>query len=169
MIRDLAMVIFPALMLFAAFADLFTFTIPNRIPILLFLCYFFVAFYAGFPIERIGLDVLCGVAVLFAGMGLFSANLIGGGDAKLAAASVVWVGWENLFSYGLVASIFGLALTVLIVCARFYDMPAALLSVRFISRLVDKQSGVPFGVALAVSGLLLYPHTKIWMNISGVA
>ena len=44
--------------------------------------------------------------------------MIGGGDAKLAAATALWLGFEGLGDYLLVASIFGGALTLAILAAR---------------------------------------------------
>lgn len=99
---------------------------------------------------------------------LFSFDMIGGGDAKLATATALWLGWANLPSYGLLVSIAGGALTLLIVAMRFYDLPKWLLSVGVVARLADKSNGVPYGIALAMGGLLVYPQTAIWARLAGV-
>lgn len=168
MIENLPLIIFPALMIFAALSDLLTFTIPNRVPLLLFLGYIAIAIYSGFTFEQVSQDLLCGFVVLLISVALFSFNLIGGGDAKLAAATAFWLGWENLFSYGVVASLAGFLLTLLIVGVRFSDLPPRLMSIGVISRLANKANGVPFGVALAVGGLIVYPQTRIWSYVSAI-
>ena len=49
---------------------------------------------------------------------LFAFGWIGGGDAKLAAATAVWIGWHGLSDYGLLASLLGAALTLAILYFR---------------------------------------------------
>jgi prepilin peptidase CpaA len=166
MIEDMIFIIFPTLMIFAAISDLLTFKISNRIPLLLFFGYVVIAVSSGFSFEQVAQDFLCGLVVLLISIVLFNFKLLGGGDAKLAAATAFWLGWENLFSYGMVASLVGFLLTLAIVGARFSELPPWLLSMSFISRLADKSNGVPLGVALAVGGLVVYPQTKIWSYVS---
>lgn len=166
MTENIFLVIFPAMMIFAAITDLLTFTIPNGVPATLCLGYFLVAVYFQFPADQIAQDMLCGFVVLLVCVAFFSLELIGGGDAKLAAATAFWLGWENILSYGVVASLAGFVLTVLIVYIRFRDVPPRLRSVRFLERLADKKAGVPYGVALALGGLLVYPQTSIWTFMS---
>ena len=59
-------------------------------------------------------------------------------------------------------------LTLLIVGVRFSDLPPRLMSIGVISRLANKANGVPFGVALAVGGLIVYPQTRIWSYVSAI-
>jgi prepilin peptidase CpaA len=164
----LLLVVFPALMAFAAFSDLLTFTISNRVSIILVLGYVASAIFLRLPLEQVGLDLLCGLTVFALSLTLFSFNQIGGGDAKLATSTALWLGWSNLLSYGLVASLAGGALTLFIVFLRFHDLPKWLLSIDFVARLADKESGVPYGVALAFGGLVVYPHTLIWSRLAGL-
>jgi len=35
-------------------------------------------------------------------------------------------------------------------------------------RLHDDKSGIPYGIALAAAGLIVYPSTRIWLLASGV-
>jgi prepilin peptidase CpaA len=166
MIEDMIFIIFPTLMIFAAISDLLMFKISNRIPLLLFFGYVVIAVSSGFSVEQVAQDFLCGLVVLLISIVLFNFKLLGGGDAKLAAATAFWLGWENLFSYGMVASLVGFLLSLAIVGAHFSELPQWLLSMSLISRLADKSNGVPLGVALAVGGLVVYPQTKIWSYVS---
>jgi hypothetical protein len=56
----------------------------------------------------------------------FARGWIGGGDAKLAAATTLWFGFDHLLDYLLFASLFGGALTLLIIQFRVWPLPATL-------------------------------------------
>ena len=166
MFDSLALLVFPLLMIFAALADLFTMTIPNRVSLVLIAAYLLLALYLRLPLATIGLHVSCGLAMLALTFTMFQMGWIGGGDAKLAAATALWLGWPSLFEYGLAASLFGGALTVAILALRHYDLPEKLLSVGFIAKLAEKNGGVPYGIALALAGLMIYPHTGVWTGLA---
>ena len=51
-------------------------------------------------------------------MVLFGLNLVGGGDAKLLAASALWIGYEQLVPFLLYVTIFGGALALLLLAYR---------------------------------------------------
>ena len=97
---------------------------------------------------------------------LFAFNWIGGGDAKLAAATAVWLGWTHLFEYGLEASVLGAALTLGILMVRKRELPPLLASRAWAIRLHEAGNGVPYGIALAIAGLVLYPDTAIWTAVA---
>jgi len=166
MFDSLALLVFPLLMIFAALADLFTMTIPNRVSLVLIAAYLLVALYLRLPLATVGLHVSCGLAMLALTFTMFQMGWIGGGDAKLAAATALWLGWPSLFEYGLAASLIGGALTVAILALRHYDLPEKLLSVGFIAKLAEKNGGVPYGIALALAGLIIYPHTGVWTGLA---
>lgn len=164
-----ALTIFPLLMAFAAMSDILTMTIANRISLLLVIGFVILAALAGMPPRTIGLDHLaCGAAVLLLTFTLFAFGWIGGGDAKLAAATAVWIGWSNLSDYGLLASALGAVLTIMILKFRKLSLPRFWRSQPWLARLHDRGNGVPYGVALAIAGLVLYPDTSVWHRIVGV-
>ena len=162
MIDIALLVVFPALMIGAAVSDLFTMTIPNRLAIGLTAAFFIFAFIQHMPGAMIGAHVLAGFAVLVVTFALFAFGWIGGGDAKLAAATALWMGWENLADYLLISTLLGGGLTLLILQLRKWPLPAPLLRQGWIVRLHDKATGVPYGIALAIAGLALFPQTHIW-------
>lgn len=161
------LVLFPALMVFAAFSDLFTMTISNRVSIALVVFFFVMAVAVGVPPKEIGLHAACGALILAVGFFFFTRNWIGGGDAKLASATALWLGFDHIADYGVYAALFGGALTVFILVVRRWPLPGFLLRQRWIARLHDRNSGVPYGIALAVAGLILYPQTRIWLSAAG--
>ena len=158
------LIVFPALMVFAAFADLFTMTIPNRLSLILAGGFFILAAWVPMPLVTIGWHLLAGILVLVIGFTLFSFGWIGGGDAKLAAATALWIGFERLMDYAVLAAVIGGALTLLILQMRRWPLPSMLASKIWIARLHEKNNGVPYGIALAISGLILYPDTRVWLT-----
>jgi prepilin peptidase CpaA len=101
--------------------------------------------------------------VLTIGFTCFSFGWIGGGDAKLAAATALWFGFDYLLDYLVYASLFGGALTLFLIQFRLLPLPAMLARHQWIMRLHEKGGGVPYGIALAASALTVYPQTD-WMN-----
>ena len=163
MIDAALLIVFPALMIGAAVSDLFTMTIPNRLAIGLTAAFFVFALALRMPPAAIGMHVFAAIAVLAVTFGLFAFGWIGGGDAKLAAATALWMGWENLADYLLISTLIGGALTLLILYMRKWPLPVSLLRQDWIARLHDKATGVPYGIALAVAGLAVFPQTQLWV------
>lgn len=160
------LIVFPAAMAYAAASDLLTMTIPNRISLALVLAFVVLAPVAGFGVAALALHLAVGLAALCLGFGLFAAGWIGGGDAKLFAATALWMGPGHMLDYTLVAAILGGALTLAIVVLRVLPLPAGLVRQGWLARLHDAGEGVPYGIALAAAALLVYPETS-WMTAIG--
>lgn len=160
------LIFFPALMIFAAFSDLFTMTISNRVSIALVLGFVALAFGLHIPLPDLASHLLCGFCALVVTFSMFALRWIGGGDAKLASATALWLGFDHVMDYGLYAAMFGGALTLIILGLRHWPLPPMLTGQEWIMRLHNQESGVPYGIALAAAGLLLYPETHIWLSAS---
>jgi prepilin peptidase CpaA len=154
--------VFPGLMALSASMDLITMTIPNAIPLALALGYFAVASALGLPSETMAFGLSCGLATLAVTFLLFCRDWIGGGDAKLAAAVALWMGWGAILDYAVCASICGGVLTLAILAVRAQPLPDALARRTWIVRLRSPGAGVPYGIALAVAGVLQFPHSPVW-------
>jgi len=164
MILDLArLLLFPALMAFAAASDLFTMTISNRVSLALAAGFVVLAIASGMGVSEILLHLGAGAAVLVASFVCFSFGWIGGGDAKVAAAAALWFGFGHLLHYLVYASLFGGALTLLLLQFRQWPLPYALAGQPWLLKLHAKESGIPYGIALAVGALLIYPETE-WIS-----
>ena len=93
MFDSLALLVFPLLMIFAALADLFTMTIPNRVSLVLIAAYLLLALYLRLPLATVGLHVSCGLAMLALTFMMFQMGWIGGGAlAGMAGAVRIWAG-----------------------------------------------------------------------------
>ena len=155
--------LFPALMAFAASSDLLTMTIANRVSLVLIGGFALLAVLSGLSGAEILSHLGAAATVLAVAFCCFACGWIGGGDAKLAAATALWLGFSHLFDYLVYASLLGGALTLLIVQFRTLPMPRVLIGKEWAERLHRQGGGVPYGIALAAAALLIYPQTE-WMT-----
>lgn len=166
---NLALVLFPALMAFAIFSDLLTLTIPNLVSLILAFGYFALSSWLGIPWQIVAMHVGCSLAVLLMTIILFEMGVIGGGDAKLASATALWLGPENLVEYFMVFSLIGGGFAMSILLLRWHTSSDGKWSIAWIARLADKTSNrVPYGVALGLAGMLLYPYSTILRGLAAL-
>ncbi|WP_454621480.1 A24 family peptidase [Bradyrhizobium cenepequi] len=164
MILDiLRLLLFPALMAFAAASDLVSMTISNRVSLALVMGFIVLALASGMGLHDLLSHAGAGAAVLAAGFAFFAFGWIGGGDAKVAAGAALWFGFDHLLPYLLYASLFGGALTLLLLQFRRWPLPYPLLGQAWLLRLHAKETGIPYGIALALGALVIYPETE-WMK-----
>lgn len=156
--------IFPAAMVLAATSDLFSMTISNRISVGFAAAFLVVAIWSGMAPSSILMHVSAGFGMLVLGFGLFALGWIGGGDAKLFAATAIWLGWSHLFEYALWASLAGGALTIALLSLRAVPLPERFAETVWLKRLHQAGHGVPYGIALAIAGLAVYPSTP-WFSL----
>jgi prepilin peptidase CpaA len=165
-IDTLRLLLFPALMAFAASTDLFTMTISNKVSVALVIGFFVLAAVMGMSAADMLSHAAAAAAVLVVTFAFFARGWIGGGDAKLAAATALWFGFDHLLDYALIASLFGGALTLLMIRFRLVPLPERLARQEWITRLHKLDGGVPYGIALAAAALVIYPDTE-WMRAFG--
>ena len=158
------LLVFPALMAFAASSDLFTMTISNRVTLALVGGFVAMAVISGMSPSDVLAHAGAAATVLVVTFLFFTRGWIGGGDAKLAAATALWFGFDHLLVYLLYASIFGGALTLMMIRFRLMSLPQVLADQEWVNRLHRPNSGVPYGIALAAAALLIYPDTA-WMHL----
>jgi prepilin peptidase CpaA len=158
------LLLFPSLMAFAASSDLFTMTISNRVTLVLIGGFLALAIFSGMPAHDMLAHAGAASAVLAVTFTFFACGWIGGGDAKLAAATALWLGFDHLIAYALYASIFGGILTFAMIRFRLMPLPPALAGQEWVQRLHKLDGGVPYGIALAAAALLIYPDTS-WMQL----
>src|SRR5258705_7383797 len=149
MVADLArLMLFPALMAFAACSDLLTMTISNRVSIILTTGFFALALGSGMSASDILFHVAASGTVLLVAFGLFTQGWIGGGDAKLAASTALWLGFAHLLPYLIYPSLFGGALALLPLQFFLAPLPALLAKPAWGHTLHPKKGGGPLGTAL---------------------
>jgi prepilin peptidase CpaA len=169
MILDIArLLLFPALMAFAAASDLFTMTISNRVSLALAAGFLALALASGMGLTDILSHLGAGAAVLAVAFGCFAMGWVGGGDAKVAASAALWFGFAHLMNYLVYASLFGGALTLLLLQFRQWPLPYPFAGQAWLLKLHAKESGIPYGIALAIGALMVYPETD-WIKAVDLA
>jgi len=156
-------VFFAALTIYAGLSDIFTMTIPNRISLLLAGGFVLAALLVGLPGQQILFSIGGGLTVLALGFACFAFRWVGGGDAKLAAAAALWLGFDHVVEYLLLAMLGGGALALTMLAMRSFPLPAFTLGWTWLDRLHDRTNGIPYGVALSGAALLIYPSTQLWL------
>jgi prepilin peptidase CpaA len=164
----LLLLLFPAIVIYSAVSDLLRMTISNRVSIGLAVAFLVAAFVAGMPLALVGWHLAAGAVVLAITFTCFAFGWIGGGDAKIAAATALWLGFDLTLSYIFIGSILGGLLTLALLKARTYPLPAIARKHAWIVRLHDEKTGIPYGIALAAAALIVYPQTS-WMLSLGSA
>lgn len=163
MLQYALLLTFPAIMAFAGSIDLLTMTIPNRVSLALVAAFPLAAVLIGLDWATFASHLGAGVLMLVVGIGMFARGWVGGGDAKLLAAAALWLGFEHLAGYLLLAAIAGGALALLILSYRNFVPPSWMLGQAWAMRLHDRKVGIPYGVALAAAALWIYPST-LWFS-----
>jgi prepilin peptidase CpaA len=160
----LLLAVFPALLVLAAGWDLASYTIPNWLQVALSVAFLLYAGVVAMPLAVFGMHALAGLCALILGFALFAFGYIGGGDAKLFAATALWLGWHDLLLYALIASLIGGALALLFIGVRRLPLPAVLYGQGWVARL-HQAKFIPYGVALAAGGLLALPQAEIFLRL----
>jgi prepilin peptidase CpaA len=149
--------LFPALILAAAFSDAISFTIPNWIPLALLALFPVAGLAVGLPLPTFGMHLAVGVAALLAGMIMFALRWMGGGDAKLIAAVSLWLGWSALPTFVLATAVTGGGLALVLMSLRSAALrPMIALGPSWVNRLAEPGQGIPYGVAIAFGALAAF-------------
>ncbi len=91
------------------------------------------------------------VGLLALGLPLFAAGKMGGGDVKLLAATGAWFNFDGGLLMVVCTLIAGGLLTLIILAARMFSWPEAM---RSRVALLRRGSGIPYGIAIAIGGLI---------------
>jgi len=157
-------------MLAAAITDIRKFIIPNSLSIALI-----IAFFISFALSGLGTDVLLnhvasGVIMLAIGIAMFGFNMCGAGDSKLLAAAALWLGWPVFGQALIFITLFGGALSILIILARVIARHVPRLSLIFppLARLAATEKLIaPYGVAIALGAVWVFPESSMFQAIIG--
>lgn len=149
--------------IWAGIMDLKTMRISNEIVIFLFAAYAALAPLAGFNYGVIALSFLVALGLMACLLVFFSFGWIGGGDAKLMTVIALWLGADQTPAYLLITTVLGGLLTFGVIMFRKLPLPLFLFQIPWVARLHSFEKGIPYGVAIAASTLLILPQTP-WMT-----
>lgn len=154
--------VFPAAVIFAAVRDLTTFTIPNWISLAVIVLFFPIALIIHLPTPRLEGAVLACVVALVLGVGMFALGWIGGGDAKLFAASALWMGWPAVLPFLIWTSVAGGVLSLSLLASRKLAGYYSLGGPAWFGRLMQPDGAVPYGLAIAAGALIAFPSSALF-------
>jgi prepilin peptidase CpaA len=162
MLEALIFVVFPFCMLFAAISDMLSMTIANRVSLILVATFVVVAPLTGMAWSDFAWHIAAGVLVLSITFALFAMGGMGGGDAKLMAATAVFMGFGfQLVQYAVVSAFLGGVLTVGLLLYRNSALAVYTNRNMFMRHLADESVGIPYAIALGAGGLLTYPDSAL--------
>lgn len=158
------LLIFPFALIYAGISDAMTFTISNKVSLALFAGFILLVPFSNLSLAEIGTHVAVGFLMLVLGFILFARGYFGGGDAKIIAAASLWLGPDYTGMFVLFAAFYGGLLSLIVL--KIYSTPLS----GFLANqkwLVNYQTGtaaVPYGVAIGLSGLSIYPYSH-WLGL----
>jgi prepilin peptidase CpaA len=150
---------FPVVVTLAACYDLLTMTIPNYMSAILIVSFGLLALLLAPGWSVFGWHLAVGFGVLVLTFSLFAFRLIGGGDAKLAAAIALWMGPTAMAEFLVYTALFGGALSIAILAFRTFPLPLFAMKHDWITRLHAPKGEIPYGIALAAGAMMVFPET----------
>lgn len=166
-LNSFALLIFPLGMIFAAISDAFTMKIRNNLVLAMLVGFALAYALSGLGWEPLLMHCAAGAIVLVVSFSFFAFGWIGGGDAKFAAVTALWLGFSALLPFIVYSALLGGVLTLALLIARRYPLPAKLVGVEWIDRLHNPKTGVPYGIALAIAGLIVFSSSPIFEALIG--
>ena len=160
-ISFIVFVVFTYAMFMAAYKDATTMTIPNWISVMLFLSFLIVAPFVLDSWLVFGQHMAVGTSVFLFGFFMFAMGWLGGGDAKLMAASAFWWQWPDLLFYVVWVTISGGIIAGLILWGRKF-IPSQVLATDWMHKMVKTQDDMPYGLALAFGGVLTLLNSEFF-------
>lgn len=164
----IALASFSALMVYAAYSDLKSYTLPNFISLILVAGFAVIMMILQPPLSAIGWHVGISAILFVVGFILFATGLFGGGDVKVIAALGLWLGPLNVLPFLTLMAIFGGGLAVVLLVFRKIEIPQNWLKNSAIAGLHSKEEGIPYGVAIAIAALIEFPKTEIFAGLSAL-
>ena len=154
---------FALLLLWAAWSDIQSFTIPNRVSLAIVLLYPAHVIASPAQVEWL---FACGLALLIFAVGAFAfaRGWFGGGDVKLLTAATLWAGPLMFSELILVTALAGGALALVAVAQPRMTPILAQLRITWLPELpvtpaapgkASLRTNIPYGVAIAAGGLWL--------------
>jgi prepilin peptidase CpaA len=168
MLQTLSTSLLPLLLIVAAASDVLSLRIPNWLNITMAALFVPMAWLTGMPLTEFGLHLAVGAALFACGFLLFQVGLFGGGDAKLMAAAGLWFGTSQalpfLFMTALAGGVLALYIGVWSVINMHWEIHAPDVKLGgYAKRLLALKPNVPYGLAFAVGGIIVF-RDSWWMH-----
>lgn len=157
--KAIGLAIFAGLMIWAAVGDVRSFTITNKLNLVIAGLFLVLAVPMGLGWNVILDHVKVGLIAAIIALAMFYMGIFGGGDAKMVGAIIVWLGSPPIIPFifytALAGGLLGLTLLVGRRLAKKFGLPK---SPKWARRMLRKHSAVPYGVALGFGALIAAPQ-----------
>lgn len=165
MVEAAVFVILPLCLAMAAFTDILTMKIPNRISVVLALSFFVVAPFSGMDLATFLWSLAAAIAVFAGCFALFALNVMGGGDAKILSAAALWYGFNtDLFAFLALTGLFGGVLALIILFVRANQNILLVSPIPIPMHFFKDRAGIPYGVAIGAAAFATFPNTQIFVQ-----
>lgn len=143
------------LLLWAAYSDVKSFTIPNSLTLAVLLLYIPFVLSSGGTVDWTA-GLIVAAIVLVVGFVLFAFGTVGGGDIKLLAAVSAWAGPAYIFDFLITTGLVGGVLALIMLGSVRFGFALALEKVGFrVGSKVLQGTVLPYGLAIASGGLVV--------------
>lgn len=166
MIAPLLFFIFAVPLMVAAYKDATSMTIPNWISLAMIAGFVVMVPFTWQGLPELGTHLVVGGAFLAAGFAMFAFGWLGGGDAKLMAATALWMTWPDALQFILYTTLFGAALGLFLLIGRKF-LPVRVLTSQWMYTMFKDETKMPYGLAIAAGGIMVLPKSAIFMAAIG--
>jgi len=158
--------VFAAPLIMAAMKDATSMTIPNKVSLAMAAGFVLMIPFTwqGFPV--LGEHLAVGAAFFAAGFAMFAFGWLGGGDAKLMAATALWFTWPDAVNYIMYTTLFGAVLAFGLLMGRKF-IPVRILTAPWAYAMFKDETKMPYGLALAAGALMTLPNSAIFLAALG--
>ncbi|EDQ35409.2 Flp pilus assembly protein, protease CpaA [Hoeflea phototrophica DFL-43] len=168
MVEAAIFIVLPLCLAIAAFTDILTMKIPNRVSIVLGLSFFVVAPLSGMDLATFGWSIVAALIVFAVCFALFAVNVMGGGDAKILSAAALWYGFSSdLVVFLGFTGIYGGLLALVVLMLRANQNILLVSPVPIPMHFFKDRAGIPYGVAIGAAAFSTYPDSRIFIEAIG--
>ena len=156
--------VFPLCLIYAAISDAMSFTISNRVSLVLLIGFVALVPFSGLSMQEVGMHLLVGFMVLVIGFILFAGGYLGGGDVKIISTASLWLGVELVGPFLIYIGLFGGVLALSCLHIRQTPLPQALHGQTWLLNWQCGEPAIPYGIAIGLAGLTVYPQS-VWLGL----
>lgn len=164
-ITIIAAVVFCGFVLYAAFTDIISFTISNKLNLAFTLSFLIFIIPLGLSPQQILSHFIVGAIAFGIGILLFYFGVWGGGDAKLIAPIGLWLGASSMYLFVFYTAIFGGIIALFLIVgrrlAKKFGLPK---KPKWLRQMLRGTAAVPYGVALCFGALVALTKAD-WFQI----
>ena len=152
--------IFVFALIYAAFSDARAMTISNKISLAIIVAFALATPLAWESWAMFGQHMGVGLVFFIAGFAMFAVGGLGGGDAKLMAATALWWSWGDALMYVFYTTLFGGLLALFLMLGKKY-IPVRVATSGLVGQMFTETKKMPYGIALAAGALMVLPGSDL--------